>query len=344
MNLPLFLRVLPPALGLVALTACSKHSPPPGTTPPPLPTATVSTQPAGQGSRQATEDIIGTVRPKLSAVVEAKVSGRILELPVVAGQNVRADDTLAVLDAREIRARLDQAIAVRDQAAGDLARFTTLLRQEAVTRAEFDAVQARQRVAEAAVTEAETLLAHTRVTAPFDGVVVRKHADVGDLASPGRMLLELEDPRRLRLEASVPEALIDRIRQGASLSVRVASIDRVFDGTVGEIAPASDPGTRTFLARIDLPADPALRTGQFGRAAIPVGDFAALRVPARAVVHRGQLELAFVVRDQKAQLRLVKTGKRLGDEIEILSGIDPDETVVTDGAETLRDGQPVQVK
>jgi RND family efflux transporter MFP subunit len=344
MNPFLLARRLLPAVALAALTACSKHAPPPGAGTPALPTATVAAQPVGQASHLATEDVVGTVRPKLSAVVEAKVSGRILQLPVVAGQKVSSGELLVQLDAREIRARLDQALAVRDQAAADLVRFTALLKQEAVTRAEFDAVQARQRIADAAVAEAETLLTYMRITAPFDGVVTRKHADIGDLASPGRALVELEDPDHLRLEASVPEALIGHLRQGAVLRVRIASLDRLFEGSVAEIAPASDPGSRTFLVRIDLPADPALRSGQFGRAAIPIGAFAALRVPAAAVVQQGQLEVAFVIRDQKATLRLVRTGKRIGDELEILAGLDADDTVVTEGAAGLRDGQPVRLK
>jgi RND family efflux transporter MFP subunit len=296
------------------------------------------------GERSATEDLVGTVRPRLSATVEAKISARVERFPVAAGQRVRAGDLLVQLDSREIQARLEQATALRDQAATDLARFAALLEQEAVTRAEYDAVLARQRVAQAALAEAETMLAHTKVVAPFDGVVARKHADVGDLAAPGRPLVALEDPENLRLEAGVPEALVDRIAVGATLRVRIDALGSDLTGTVAEIAPAADPGSRTFLAKIDLPPQPGLRAGQFGRAAIPVAEVAALRVPAAAVLRRGQLELVLVVENGRAVLRLVKTGKRLGQEIEVVSGIDPGETVVVEGAAALRDGQPVHVQ
>jgi RND family efflux transporter MFP subunit len=328
---------------LVALTSCSKHSPPAGPQVK-LPTVTVTTTPVGQTRHEATEEVVGTVRAQLRTVVEAKVSGRIEQLPVVAGQRVARGDLLVQLDAREIRARLDQAVAMRDQADGDLQRFSSLLKQEAVTRAEFDGVQARQRVAQATVTEAETLLAYTLIVAPFDGIITRKLADLGDLAAPGKPLLELEDPNRLRLEINVPEALLDRVRQGASLPVRIASLEKALQGTVTEIAPSSDPGSRTFLAKIDLPDHPGLRAGQFGRAAIAVGHFAALRVPASAVVHRGQMELLFVVQNNQARLRLVRTGKHLGNEVEIVSGIEINEIVVTDKAASLLDGQPVQTQ
>jgi RND family efflux transporter MFP subunit len=113
---------------------------------------------------------------------------------------------------------------------------------------------------------------------------------------------------------------------------------------VGEIAPAADPGSRTFLVKLDLPSQPGLRAGQFGRVAMPVGETSALRVPASAVVQRGQMELIFVVNDNQARLRLVKTGKRLGDEVELVSGVEAGEKIVAEGAVGLMDGQPVEAK
>lgn len=327
---------------LALLAACSKHSGPATTES--LPTASVRVAAIATGKHEASEDVVGTVRAKLRAVMEAKVSGRVEQLAVVAGQRVKTGDLLVQIDAGEVKARLDQALAVREQADNDLKRFTTLLRQEAVTRSEFDAVQARQRIALASVKEVETMLGYTRVTAPFDGVITRKWVDVGDLAAPGKPLLEMEDPANLRFEANIPEALIQKVESGGRLRVRVATVDRELAGTVAEIAPSSDPNSRTFLVKLDLPADAALRAGQFGRATIPIGELSALRVPAGALVQRGQMELVFVVVDGHAQLRLVKTGKRLADEIELVSGAQAGEQVVVEGASQLRDGQPVQIR
>lgn len=339
---PLSLLLTSAALAL-GLTACSKHAHPAADTASALPVAEVKVHVTGQASHEAFEEAVGTVRARLRAIVEAKVSARLEQMPVVAGQAVKAGDLLAQLDAREIQARLDQALALREQANADLQRFSALLAQEAVTRSEYDAVQTRQRVAQGSVVEAETMLAYTRVLAPFDGVVTRKYADVGDLAAPGRPLMELEDPTGLRLEANIPEALIGHIRQGSSLKVSFASLDDDLEGVVSEIAPTSDPNTRTFLAKIDLPEVPGIRAGLFGRAAIPVGEFSALRIPAAAVLHRGQLEIVYVIEDHHARLRLVKTGKPVGQEIEILSGISTNESVVVEGLTGLLDGQPVKL-
>jgi RND family efflux transporter MFP subunit len=110
------------------------------------------------------------------------------------------------------------------------------------------------------------------------------------------------------------------------------------------MSPAADPNSRTFLVKLDLPAVQGLRSGQFGRVAVPVGEVSAIRVPASAVVQRGQMDIVFVVTNGHAELRLVKTGARVVDEIEVVSGLDSGEQIVTDGATTLMDGQPVTVK
>jgi RND family efflux transporter MFP subunit len=263
---------------------------------------------------------------------------------VAPGQTVKAGELLAQLDAREIQARLDQALALREQFGRDTERLRGLLAQNAVSRQEFETVESHYRVAVASVTEAETMLGYAKIVAPFDGVVTRKLADVGDLATPGRPLLELDNPQLLRLEADLPESLINRVQLGATLSVHTASDAGDVAGVVSEIAPVADPASRTFNVKLDLPSNGSLRAGQFARVAIPVGETRALRVSASAAIQRGQMELVFVVANRQAQLRLVKTGKRIGDTVELVSGVSAGEQVVVEGASRLRDGQPVEVQ
>jgi RND family efflux transporter MFP subunit len=265
-------------------------------------------------------------------------------MTVVPGRSVRQGELLARIDAREIQARLEQAVAVRRQAESDLKRSESLREQNILAPSDYDAAQSKFRVADAAVREAETLLGYTRVDAPFDGIITRKLADVGDLAAPGRPLLELEDSRTLRFEADVPEAVVSRLALGDRLPVHLATMPSELQGVVSEIAPATDPGSRTFLVKFDLPATPSVRAGQFGRVEVPVGSTSTLRVPASAVVVRGQMELVFVVRDGKASLRIVKTGKRLGDELELVSGVDAGESLVVEDPAALVDGQPLRIR
>ena len=331
-----------PGILLAALLvgACHRHdaAAPPAATPPAV---AVQLTAASLQSYQATEDVVGTVRSKQRAVIEAKVSGRLLQYLVAPGQPVQSGELLAELDVQESRARREQAKAVLDQAQRDLARQQQLILTNATSKQEFEAAAARAKVAAAGLSEADTMLGYARVTAPFDGVITRKLADVGDLAMPGKPLMELEAPRVLRFETDLPESLLDRIKLGATLAVTVPALPAPVPATVSEISPVADAVSRTFLVKLDLPAAAGLRPGQFGRVAVPVAATELLLVPRQALLKRGQMEAVFVVRDHRASLRLVKTGKVLADKLEILSGLEPGDAIVTSEASQLTDGQPV---
>jgi RND family efflux transporter MFP subunit len=328
---------------VAALTSVACHSKKQNTSES-LPPVAVRTIVVENKARPSSEEVVGTVRAKLRAAIEAKVSARIEALLVAPGRMVKTGDLIAQLDPREIQAKLDQALALREQATRDLARSRELLDKKITTQADFDAVQARARVAEGAAREMETMLGYTKVVAPFDGIVTRKLADVGDLAAPGKPIIEMEDPRALRFEADVPEALIGHIKIGAKLLVQVAEGAPPIEGTVAEVAPVADAASRTFLVKLDLPAAEGTRSGQFGRVWVRTGESKSIRAPASAIVVRGQMECVFVIANQHAQLRIVRTGKRTGGEVSILSGLTSGERVVSEGAESLRDGQPVTLK
>ncbi|MEI7729909.1 MAG: efflux RND transporter periplasmic adaptor subunit [Verrucomicrobiota bacterium] len=313
-------------------------------TEPALPTAAVRVAKAEGKNHQAVEEVVGTVRAKVRTHIEAKVSGHITQLPVDAGQTVKAGELLAELDVQEIRAKLAQVKAVRQQADAERKRYNELLLKQATTPQEAERVQMQFLVAEATVQETEAMLGYGRVLAPFGGVITRKLAEVGDLAGPGRTLLELEDPATLRFEADVPEALLSRIQLGAKMPVLLSTLSEPLPGQVAEVEPVADPQSRTFLVKFSLPAHAGLRAGLFGRVSVPVGESTKIRVPDSAVVHRGQMECVFVTTGGRAQLRLVKTGRLINGEIELVSGLEAGELVVTEGAAALVDGQPLTIK
>jgi RND family efflux transporter MFP subunit len=336
-----FSRSLLTIVAALAPVACHSKK---ETTSESLPPVAVRTIVVENKARPSSEEVVGTVRAKLRAAIEPKVNARIEALLVAPGQMVKAGELIAQLDSREIQAKLDQALALREQATRDLARSRELLDKKITTQADFDAVQARARVAEGASREMETMLGYTKIVAPFDGIVTRKLADVGDLAAPGKPITEMEDPRAFRFEADVPESLIGHVKIGAKLLVQVAEGAPPNAGTVAEVAPVADAASRTFLVKLDLPAAEGTRSGQFGRVWVQTGESKSIRVPTSAIVVRGQMECVFVIANQHAQLRIVRTGKRTGGEAEILSGLNSAERVVSEGAESLRDGQPVTLK
>jgi RND family efflux transporter MFP subunit len=323
---------------------CSKH---PETTPitsGSLPAAAVRVQKIEAVKQPVVEEVVGTVQPKLQAVIEAKVSGRFTRLPVTLGQSVKQGDLLVELPTQEIQARVDQANAAFRQAELDFNRVSNLHKETAATQAELDSAQARYNVTKAAVAEAEAeaMSGYARIVAPFDGVIARKVVDEGDLAMPGKPLLEVEGRTGLQLVADVPSLLANRVILEAKLAVRLDTQTDPITGTVAEISPAADPASRTVRVKLDLPDTAGVRSGQFGRLAVPVSEGEFLFVPPTALVWRGQLEMLFVAADGRAQMRLVRTGKETAQGIEVLAGLAPGEAVVVAGAGQLRDGQPLE--
>jgi len=259
------------------------------------------------------------------------------------GQMVKAGELLGLLDAREPEARLAQARTLLDQAIREENRLRGLAAQRAVASQELDNAVSRREVAESALREAQTQASHARLTAPFDGVIVSRQAEAGDLATPGRTLLMIEDPGGLRVEMQVPESLLSHLKVGESLPVIVPSAGLTVDARISEIAPAADPMSRTFLVKADLPPGPGLRSGQFGRVRVPVGPIDVIEVPEAALRRHGQMEMVFVF-DGEAGLvrqRLVRSGRTENGMTVLLSGLDAGERIVAEPAPALADGDPV---
>ena len=298
---------------------------------------------AGGSSRHWGQEHMGTVVARHHAEIETKVQARVERIPVALGTHVRQGELLAELDTREFRAGAQQAHAVLEQAAQDLMRFETLLSQNAATQQEYDAVKARKSVAEAGVQEAEALLSYAQITAPFSGVVTAKSVNVGDLAIPGRPLFVVEDGTSLQFVAALPEASRDRINLGDTLQIATSSPDTAVFGIVDEISPSADPLSRTFVTKIMLPDRVNLRAGQFGRLLLPDDEEASISIPLSALVRRGQLELVYVVgADQRAMIRLIRTGRQVQDELEVLSGLSAGEHVVANPPAGLSDGDRIE--
>jgi RND family efflux transporter MFP subunit len=186
------------------------------------------------------------------------------------------------------------------------------------------------------------------VLAPFAGVVVSKSVEPGSLALPGTPLMTIEREGAYRLEASVEESHLATIRVGQPVSVTLDSVDRTLNARVSEIVPAVDAASRAYTVKIDLPALPSLRSGVFGRAAFQLGSRSLLTVPAAAVTERGQLQSVLVVENVAgngiARTRLITTGQKVKDGIEVLSGLTAGEKVIAPIPLGLSDGARVEVR
>ena len=289
-------------------------------------------------------ELTGTVQAAERAAISAKVSGVVSRVDVTLGSTVAAGEVLVTLEAGEITARLRQAEAQLAQAKRHLERDRGLLARNAATPDAVRTMADQFAIAQAAHQEARSMLAYTTITAPFAGVITAKRVNAGALATPGTVLLELEDNRRLQVRTALPESLIARVRLGDRLTVHVPAAGFEAAATVAEIGPASDPGSRTGAVTLDLPAAADLRSGQFARVRVPSASAIALLVPASAVVPAGQMDRVFVIEGDTARLRLVRTGQRRDGLIEILAGLDPGEMVATGNNRLLENGRRVQVQ
>jgi RND family efflux transporter MFP subunit len=330
-----------------------------------------------------TYEAVGTIRSANISVLNAQLGGTVRELRVRAGDRVRLGQVLAVIDDRAPRAQADAAQAAvlassqeRAQVEQSLAaataerqfaeatyhRYQTLLQKKSLSHQEFEGAEAKYKAAVAAEqaaaarrkemdardqqaraqkTSAETILSYSRILAPSDGVISQRSVDPGTVVMPGTPILTIEETSHYRLEANVPEEFLPDVQVGQTVSVSTAR--GTVQGRTAEIVPTSDPASRTFLVKIDLPSGPPYQSGEYAKAAFPVGEQRILTVPSTALVTYGELEGVFVAdANGVLQYQLVKTGKSSGDRVEILSGLsNGDRVAVTDTAK-LRDGMRVE--
>ncbi len=222
--------------------------------------------------------------------------------------------------------QLEHARAKKDIAE---AQATAALQEVQAAQGEIARAQAQKEQAEAAITEARAMLSYAVIQAPFTGQLVRKMVNVGDMASPGQPLFFLETPSRPELHAALSESLIQYLKTGQDLEVRIDALNLTSEGKIREIVPQSDPSTRTVLVKVSLPAEQRLVNGLFGRLRIPYSRYDALVIPFKAVSEVGQLPLVEVIdMDGYPQRRFVTLGERHGELIEVLSGLGEDEEVI----------------
>ena len=312
-------------------------TPPEGTGAPGRPTATVERRAIDEAAEWP-----GTVRALLRAEIAPRVMARIIEVRVRAGDVLRRDDVVAVLDARDLRARAEQARATLaaarvevKNAETDLGRTRRLVAEGVAPRKSLDDADARARTARAesarasdALSEAEALLADTTIRAPFDGILDERTAEPGDMATPGHSIAVMHSRSHYQLEAAVPEGCARRLGAGMALRVRLEKPDREVEARIEEIAPSADPRSHTVTVRAGLPPDAGASPGTFGRLIQVCGRRFAILVAAAAVTRSGQLELVRVLENGHARLRNVSTGKHHGREVEVLSGLREGERVL----------------
>jgi RND family efflux transporter MFP subunit len=288
------------------------------------------------------ESAVGTIRAVHETSIGSKLLARVLEVNIKAGQKVQAGDVLLRLDDADLRAKLQQAKAsvtsieaIRSQAVADAQRDAKLVGSGAVSQQELERARTAVRSAEADllrlqenVKEVQAALDWATIRSPIDGTVIDKKVDVGDMVTPGQMLVTLFDPKRMQLVASVRESLTRQLKVGQDIGVRVEGLDKECSGTVSEIVPEAQSASRSFQVKVTGPCPTGVYTGMFGRVVIPLRDEQVLVIPGRAVRNVGQLQLVDVVQDGRVSRRSIRIGRTRASDMEVLSGLCEGEKVV----------------
>ncbi len=178
------------------------------------------------------------------------------------------------------------------------------------------------------VKEAQIALGYTKIYAPDSAVVAEKHIEPGDLAWPGKTLLVLHKPQELQLEAKIPESLRARIVLNQKYAISIDSIGYKGEGEAIEAIPSADPVSRTFLIKLKIPYNEGMYPGMFGKMFVELAATERILIPAGCILRVGQFTSVYVKSSsEKWSRRFVTLGKTHGNQIEVLSGLNPEETI-----------------
>ena len=302
----------------------------------------------------------GSITAWQEAIIGSEVNGlRLLDVRVNVGDRVARGQVLATFAVDSVQAELAQsraslleAEANALDAAGNASKARTLQASGALSEQQINqyltlekTAQARLEVAKAALTVQQVRLKQTQLLAPDSGVISARTATVGSVVSTGTELFRMIRGGRLEWRAEVTSSELGRLSTGTVATV-VAANGVEIKGRVRMIAPTVDPQTRSALVYVDLPntSSVPVRAGMFAKGEFDLGSSAALTVPQQAVVIRDGFSYVFVLGSNShvSQVK-VQAGRRLGEQIEINAGIQPDAVLVASGAGFLNDGDLVSV-
>ena len=264
--------------------------------------------------------------------VGAQIAGRVIEVRADAGQQVRKGEVLMRIDAREAEEAARAANAQYANAKLNYERTKSLVAQKFMSAAALDKAKADYDAAAASRAAAGASESHATIVAPLTGIVARRLAELGDMATPGKPLFTIYEPGGLRVTASIPQYRLNDLRKVTTARVEFPELSKWVDATSVKLLPTADTATHVSQVRVNLPPVPEATPGMFARVHFVVGQAEKLTVPATAVVRRGEVAAVYVQgADKRLSLRQLRLGDTVGaGEIEVLAGLAPGDKVIAD--------------
>lgn len=328
------------------------------TTKPEVQPIAVSVVEAKHGRITATSPASAQIEPVLSVAIVAKTSGRVMAVHKEMGDKVKEGDLLVQLEDSDASAQLLQARASLAQAGAQQAeaqrqytRLSELYKAGAVSKQQLEQVEtqvslanANVSAASASVDMAQTNYERTQITAPAAGTLASRTVEPGALVGAGTPLFQLVDLSTVVVKANVAERDINSVKAGASVAVKVPSLERDFTGTVEAVSPAMDRQTRSFPVRVTLPnADGLLKGGMFAQVQFAVREEEGVLVPVSALVEREGNTYVFVISGETVKQQKV-TVRVTTNDVSAVDGIPAGSKVVVAGQNRLYDGAPVKAE
>lgn len=294
-------------------------------------------------------EAIGTVRAYETTEITSNVTETITALHFNDGDQVKKGQLLAILSDAEEQALLASAQAQLAEEEREIARLQGLVKEGAAPEARLEERKTLATIAGQKIREAEAKLADRRILAPFDGWLGLRRISVGALVSPGTVIASLDKFDVVKIDFTIPETVLGSLKPGTQIAAaNDAMRDRKFEGKLAHLDSRIDPITRSIAARAEVPnPDLALRPGMLVMVNLSLEPRISLSVPERAVVPLGTRKFLFLIDPAGGQTRAkrveIRTGRRKPGFVEVLSGVQENQTVIADGLVGLQDGAPVKV-
>jgi membrane fusion protein (multidrug efflux system) len=286
---------------------------------------------------------IGTAVANESVEISSKTTNIVTAIRFTDGQAVEAGQVLVELDRQSAEADLAEATAAYEESLSQWNRARELLATQALSRSQFEQIEATMKSNLARVDAARARLADTYIRAPFTGRVGLRRVSLGALVTPGTPITTLDDVGTIKVDFSVPEQHLGSLERGQKVLARTTAYPgRDFTGTVASIDSRVDPATRSVVVRATVPnRDGALKPGMFLTVELLQEERPALVIPEEALVPEQARQFVFVAKGGVVSKREVTLGRREPGLVEITNGLSAGERVVIEGTLKLRDGTPV---
>ena len=290
--------------------------------------------------------ISGTVKPFATAKVSSELGGLILSIPKDKGGYVSKGETIVHLKNELDMAAFNQSLAQVELLRMNYEKQKQLFEENATTEIQYLNAKWQLEAAERGLDVLRTKMKTSSVHAPISGVIDDKFMNKGEMSSPGAPILNIVDISRVKISAGVPESYIGKIKKGQHVNVSFDVIPGAeFDGEISYIGPTLDPGSRTFEIELVINnRDKILKPGMNANVEISESEVSdAIILPQDMIIDYGEEKFVYVLEGDIAKKRDIKVGGREGNNILILSGLNPGDKLITDGYLSVKDNEKVQV-